>query len=110
MAVRALDRGASQNAKIKSSDPEPVRVGPLPAIAALARAEVEDEVRGVVTDRGAGHPEGAGRVLRGQVDPDLRQMAVGVRGHRELPKLRAALRRHAARVEGKEVRDFPIAA
>ena len=33
-----------------------------------------------------------------------------VRGHRELSKLRAALRRHAARVEGEEVRDFPLAA
>ena len=33
-----------------------------------------------------------------------------VRGHKELPKLRAALRRHADRVDGEEVRDFPIAA
>ena len=33
-----------------------------------------------------------------------------VRGHRELPKLRTALRRHVQRIDGEEVRDFPIAA
>lgn len=33
-----------------------------------------------------------------------------VRGHRELPKLRAALRRHVQRIDREEVRDFPIAA
>jgi hypothetical protein len=33
-----------------------------------------------------------------------------VRGHRELPKLRAALRRHANRIDGEEVRDSAIAA
>jgi hypothetical protein len=33
-----------------------------------------------------------------------------VKGLRELPKLRAALRRHAADVDRKQVRDFPIAA
>lgn len=33
-----------------------------------------------------------------------------VKGFRELPRLQAALRRHAADVERKEVRDFPIAA
>jgi transposase-like protein len=33
-----------------------------------------------------------------------------VRGHRELPKLRAALRRHVRRIDVEEVRDFPIAA
>ncbi len=33
-----------------------------------------------------------------------------VRGHRELPKLRAALRRHVRRIDGEEVRDFPVAA
>jgi putative transposase len=33
-----------------------------------------------------------------------------VRGHRELPKLRAALRRHVHRIDREEVKDFPIAA
>ena len=33
-----------------------------------------------------------------------------IRGHRELPELRAALRRHAGRVVREEVKDFPIAA
>ena len=33
-----------------------------------------------------------------------------VRGHQELPKLRAALRRHVQRIDGEEVRDFPVAA
>lgn len=33
-----------------------------------------------------------------------------VKGFRELPKLQAALRRHTADVDQKEVRDFPIAA
>jgi transposase-like protein len=33
-----------------------------------------------------------------------------VRGYRELPKLRAALRRHVQRIDREEVRDFPIAA
>ena len=33
-----------------------------------------------------------------------------VKGFRELPKLQAALRRHAADIDRKEVRDFPIAA
>lgn len=33
-----------------------------------------------------------------------------VKGFRELPRLAAALRRHAASVDRKEVRDFPIAA
>jgi transposase-like protein len=33
-----------------------------------------------------------------------------VKGFRELPKLQATLRRHAADVDRKEVRDFPIAA
>jgi transposase-like protein len=33
-----------------------------------------------------------------------------VKGFRELPKLEAALRRHAADVDRKEVKDFPIAA
>jgi putative transposase len=33
-----------------------------------------------------------------------------VRGHREMPTLRAALRRHVRRVTGEEVGDFPIAA
>jgi putative transposase len=33
-----------------------------------------------------------------------------VRGHREMPTLRAALRRHVHRVTGEEVGDFPIAA
>ncbi|HEV2771371.1 MAG TPA: IS256 family transposase, partial [Thermoleophilaceae bacterium] len=33
-----------------------------------------------------------------------------VRGHRELPKLRAALQRHVQRVDEEKVRDFPIAA
>jgi putative transposase len=33
-----------------------------------------------------------------------------VKGFRELPKLQAALRHHAADVDQKEVRDFPIAA
>ncbi len=33
-----------------------------------------------------------------------------VRGHRELPKLRAALQSHAQRIDREEARDFPIAA
>jgi hypothetical protein len=33
-----------------------------------------------------------------------------VKGFRELPKLQAALRRHAADIDRKEVRDSPIAA
>jgi len=33
-----------------------------------------------------------------------------VRGHRELVKLRAALRRHLRGIDGEEVGDFPIAA
>jgi putative transposase len=33
-----------------------------------------------------------------------------VRGHRALPMLRAALRRHVQRIDGEEVGDFPIAA
>jgi putative transposase len=33
-----------------------------------------------------------------------------VRGHRELPKLRAALRRHIRRIDAEGVKDFPIAA
>jgi putative transposase len=33
-----------------------------------------------------------------------------VRGHRELAKLRAALRSHVRQINGEEVRDFPIAA
>ncbi len=33
-----------------------------------------------------------------------------IRGHKELPELRAALRGHAGRVEREEVKDFRIAA
>ena len=33
-----------------------------------------------------------------------------VKGFRELPTLQAALRRHAANVDGQEVKDFPTAA
>ena len=72
-ALAALHARAAEGVDPQPGAGRPVRLGPPPAVAQVARAQLDEHPRAVGVQRGGGHPRGAHRRGGGQVQPDLRE-------------------------------------